>query len=34
MKEMGWLDAVDGKPKRFANPYYLEGYEQGLKDLK
>ena len=33
MKEMGWTDAVDGNTPKFSNKFYMEGYNNGLRDM-
>ena len=34
MYDMGWTDAVDGKDANYNNSHYMQGYEQGKKDLQ
>lgn len=33
MREKGWFDAVDGKEPHNNLPTYVEGYNEGLRDL-
>lgn len=34
MRQMGWEDAVEGrKEPRFSNMFYMEGWNNGKKDL-